>query len=31
MNNNDMTIYYYQAKSALPIVNGTYCLDEYFD
>lgn len=31
MNNNDMTIYYYRSKSVHPVINGTYCLDGYFD
>lgn len=30
MNNNDMTIYYYRAKSDVPVREGTYCLDDYF-
>ncbi|STX37488.1 hypothetical protein [Legionella feeleii] len=28
MNGNDMTIYYYRAKSAVPVTQGTYCIDE---
>lgn len=28
MNNNDMAIYYYRAKSDTPINRGTYCVDE---
>lgn len=30
MNNNNMTIYYYRAKTDTPITHGTYCLDDYF-
>ncbi|MFI5343896.1 MAG: hypothetical protein ACHQUC_06715 [Chlamydiales bacterium] len=30
MNNNDMKIYYYRAKSENPVKQGTYCLDEMF-
>ncbi|MGE3317810.1 MAG: hypothetical protein AB7I18_00830 [Candidatus Berkiella sp.] len=30
MNNNDMTIYYYRAKTDTPIKQGNYCLDDYF-
>ncbi len=30
MNNNDMTIYYYRAKSENPVTQGMYCLDGYF-
>ncbi|MBX9977860.1 MAG: hypothetical protein K2X98_06440 [Alphaproteobacteria bacterium] len=28
MNNNNMTIYYYRAKSASSVNQGTYCIDE---
>ena len=27
MKGNDMTIYYYRAKSNIPINQGTYCID----
>lgn len=30
MKDNDITIYYYRAKTNNPIKQGTYCLDEYF-
>lgn len=30
MKNNDMTIYYYRAKTNTPVRQGTYCLDDYF-
>lgn len=30
MKNNNMTIYYYRAKTEHPIHHGTYCLDDYF-
>lgn len=30
MNNNDMTIYYYRASTDNPVMQGTYCLDDYF-
>jgi hypothetical protein len=30
MKDNDMTIYYYRAKTDAPIKQGMYCLDGYF-
>jgi hypothetical protein len=31
MQNNDMTIYFYRAKTDNPIKQGTYCIDTYFE
>jgi hypothetical protein len=30
MKDNDITVYYYRAKTDNPIKQGTYCLDGYF-